>query len=371
MNVQTATRRTDTRATKVGVIDCDIHPVLRTAGDLKKYLPARWREHFDTYGSHLRQPFAGGDPYPKMQPHLSRRDAVPPNGGAPGSDLPFMQEQLLDLQNVEYGILQVISPNGTNQRNVEYGAAMCSALNDWQIDEWTGRDSRLRGTILVPAEDPDAAVAELNRVGDRPDFAQFSIPQRCVEPIGRRRYWPIYAAAVEHGLSLGIHTGGLNGHPPSPGSGWCSYYAEQHQLITLAMQALITSMVMEGVFERFPKLHVMLVEGGFTWVPALGWRLDKLWEKLRSEVPHVKRPPSEYIREHFWFSSQPMDDWENPDDFVTTMDWLGWDRLVYSSDYPHWDFDDIRRAFPIRFNPEQQRRIFNENARNCLRILDA
>ena len=62
----------------------------------------------------------------------------------------------------------------------------------------------------------------------------------------------------------------------------------------------MTSLVIEGVFERFPRLKVVMIEGGFAWLPALAWRLDKLFERMRSEVPHLKKKPSEYIRQHIW-----------------------------------------------------------------------
>ena len=78
-------------------------------------------------------------------------------------------------------------------------------------------------------------------------------------------------------------------------------------------------MVFEGVFERFPKLQVVLIEGGFAWVPALCWRMDKHWERMREEVPHVKRPPSEYVREHVWFTTQPIEEPENPQHLADIM----------------------------------------------------
>ena len=67
----------------------------------------------------------------------------------------------------------------------------------------------------------------------------------------------------------------------------------------------------------------MLIEGGFAWVPALRWRLDKHWERFKSEVPHLKRAPSEYVREHFRFTTQPIDEPENPRDMRDVIDWVG------------------------------------------------
>ena len=56
----------------------------------------------------------------------------------------------------------------------------------------------------------------------------------------------------------------------------------------------------------------MIVEGGFAWVPALAWRMDRHWARIRDEVPHLSRTPSEYIRENIWFTTQPMEEPENP-----------------------------------------------------------
>ena len=94
---------------------------------------------------------------------------------------------------------------------------------------------------------------------------------------------------------------------------------------------MVTSFIMEGMFERLPELKVVLIECGFGWLPALGWRLDKHWKRLKDEVPHLKMAPSEYIRKHFWVTTQPMEETENPDHLIEVMNWIGMDRIMFSS----------------------------------------
>ena len=84
---------------------------------------------------------------------------------------------------------------------------------------------------------------------------------------------------------------------------------------------------------------------------------------MRDEVPHVKRKPSEYVREHFWYSSQPMDEPEHPEHLRDVIDWIGWDRVVFSTDYPHWDFDDPAFAFKCKLTREEREKIFSGNAK--------
>ena len=89
-----------------------------------------------------------GPPYPKAQPNASRRDAYPPEGGPQGSSLSFMQKQHLDPNNVALGVLNPLD-TGQGIRNQDLAAAICSAINDWQIEKWTSKDARLKGSIVV------------------------------------------------------------------------------------------------------------------------------------------------------------------------------------------------------------------------------
>ena len=140
------------------------------------------------------------------------------------------------------------------------------------------------------------------------------------------------------------------------------YVEEQHE-VAISQQAMMVSMVTEGVFARLPKLRVVVVEAGFAWVPSMAWRLDATWSKMRDEVPHLTRPPSEYIRENLWFTTQPVDEPERPEDLRAILDWIGWDRILFATDYPHWDMDNPDSALRIRLSRDEKRMIYADNAK--------
>jgi hypothetical protein len=125
------------------------------------------------------------------------------------------------------------------------------------------------------------------------------------------------------------------------------------------------SLVCEGVFERFPSLRIVLIEGGFAWLPPLMWRLDKHWSRLKAEVPQLRHPPSHYVREHIWFTTQPMEEPPDPRHLLQVFEHLGsLDRVMFATDYPHWDFDDPDRALPAGLSKENREQIFSGNARS-------
>ncbi len=354
--------------TKLRLVDCDIHPIIRAPGDLRPYLPAEWRDYHDEYGNFLVSPYTEAHPYPKPTPALSRLDTWPPNGGPPGSDLDFMRAQHLDPHDIELGVLQVLWPTAAKQRNLGYAAALCRAINDWQAEEWLAREPRLRGSIMVSQEDPEEAAAEIARCARRGGFAQVMLMPRNTEPAGRRRYWPIFRAAVEHDLTIGSHGGGLNGYAVTGGAGHCSFYAEEKDSNGYPMEAMLTSMVFEGVFQAFPALRLVAIETTMGWLPPLCWRLDALWPRFRGELPAVTRPPSEILREHLWVTTQPVDEPEDPRHLRDMFDWIGWDRICFASDYPHWDSDDPRYVFPIPLSLAERRAIFRDNAMRVYRL---
>ena len=363
MNVHVAARpAAETQAaSRVAIADCDIHPRLISTDQLKPWLSRRWQEHLAAFGTTFRQPWQKGPAYPKGQPAACRRDAWLPDGRPPGSDLGFMAAQHLDRNNVALGILNPLQ-TGQGVQNLDLSGAICHATNEWQIEAWTSRDSRLRASVVVPYEDGAAAAREIElRAGDK-NFAQVLLLSRTSEPLGHRRYWPIYEAAAAAGLPVAVHAFGYGGWPITAG-GWGSYYIEEMVGHAQASEAVVTSFVMEGVFARIPSLKLVMVEGGSAWAAALGWRMDKHWKTLRQEVPDLTMAPSEYMRRNVWYTTQPIEEPEPREQLAEAFEWIGWDRILFATDYPHWDFDDPAQALPVRMTDAQRRGVFLENAK--------
>lgn len=358
----TLTREQTRTRVKPAVIDGDIHNDLPSPQALLPFLPAEWRDYHARFGTFGYSATA----YPRINPNAARHDAWPTGGGNPGSSLTFMREQLLDAWNIEYGILNCLI--GAGARRLDQSAAVAQAINEWQVATWLDPEPRLRASLVVPYEDGQLAAAEIDRAARDRRFVQVLLIARTAEPLGRRKYWPLYEAAVRNDLPIGIHFGGSGGFPFT-GAGRPSYYIEDHAGMAQAFQSQVVSLVCEGVFEQFPTLKIVMIEGGFAWLPPLMWRLDAAYGRLRAETPHLKRLPSEYIREHFWITTQPMEEPTKPAQFHQLLDQLGMsDRLIFATDYPHWDFDAPDQAFPVRLDPDLERRIMADNAKGLYKF---
>jgi predicted TIM-barrel fold metal-dependent hydrolase len=346
------------------LIDCDVHNALTSPKELLAYLPTRQHAYYDQLPGRRPDPYMmGARPLPLT---FSRRDAKPPNG-PPGSDLSFLQAQLLDLYGVRKAILSPLDSLNWPQYG-DLAGALAAALNDWIVERWLEADDRLYASITVATEDTERAVAEIHRSGGADDrFVQVLLLVGTREPLGHPKYWPIYEAAVAHGLPIGLHVGGFSG--ALTGTGTPLYYLARHSGHPHYFQAQVVSLVASGVFDRFPSLQLVLEEGRIAWMPSLMWRLDRSWAVRREEVPHLAERPSAIIRRHFWFTTQPMDEPERPEYLAQTLDQLGMsDRVMFASDYPHWDFDAPDRALRTVREPALREQIYSANAQTLYRF---
>jgi uncharacterized protein len=347
-------------------IDCDVHQRIKSAKDLYPYLSRAYREDIDMFG--LRIPGGG---YLNGGLKALRADSWLEDGSNAGASLELLQRMHLDIYNIEYAILlgQEIRPVSTLP-DADYAAALAAAYNDWMIEEWLEKDERLKGAAIIATQDPRKAAAELDRVGPHPDIVGVLVSNGAQFPYGQRYYDPIFEKCMQHDLPFIIHTGsegqGINGQPTPVG--YPSYYIELRQGRAMGFQTHMASMVFEGLFERYPGLKVVFVEGGYTWLPDYLWRLDADWKGLRNQTPWVKLAPSEYVFENCRFTSQPMPSAEKKSQLLTIFEWARAEKtLMFASDYPHWDFDSPELSLPPM--PEEMRqRVFLENARELYKL---
>lgn len=329
--------------TNLPLTDCDIHPAVPDTSALLPYLDDYWRDQITGRG------IDGLDlaSYPPKNPLTARADWKV-KGGKPGTSLERLRADGLDAFGSTLGICNVLY-GAQVAFNPYFGAALCSATNDWIAREWLDAEPRLRASILVPMQNPDLAVEEIERCASDDRFVQILLLSNTEMPLGRRQYWPIYEAAEKHGLAVGVHAGSAYRHPPTY-IGWPSYYIEQYAAFSTSFQGQLLNLVYEGVFQKFPGLRIVLIESGVSWLPQFLWRADNTWRALRMEVPWVDRPPSQIIREHIRLTTQPFDVPDEFADMPALLDQIGsQDMLLFSTDYPHWQFDGadaIHRGLP-------------------------
>jgi uncharacterized protein len=337
------------------LVDTDVHNHFE---DVTPYLPRVWHDRWTRIGFGV-SPVHEGNPR-----GVHRRDALTPNGGPPASDPGFLVTDHLDRYGIDYAILT--GPGGFPLApDADYINAVASAYNDCLIAEWLPVTPRFKGSVLINSDDPVAAAREIRRVGSHPDMVQVVMASASRAPYGQRQYHPIYEAAAELGLPVAIHPGtegsGL-AWPPTP-VGYPSRYMEWHNILPISYMAQINSLVCEGVFEKFPTLTFVGIEGGLAWLPHLMWRMDKNYKALRDTAPWLKRLPSEYIVDHVRLTTQPIEEPDTRDGLAQVLAMMSAEKTVmFSSDYPHWDNDPDPKRLLRRVDPAVRARILGGTA---------
>lgn len=342
------------------LIDADVHNAFADMrAELRPYLARAWQVFGDLHG--MGMPPTGHPSSVGVQ----REDARTPSGGIAGSDPDFLISDHLDRYGIDYAILTGSHILGISvHADPDWGNALATAYNQNLADRWLSRSPRFRGSIVVNHSDPAAAAREIHRCAPDKRFVQVLMASGSSRLFGQRFFHPLYEAAAEHNLPVAIHPGtegaGTAG-PPTP-AGRPTRYFEWHNIIPINFIAHVNSLVCEGVFEKFPGLKFVAIEGGFAWLPHLMWRMDKNYKALRAEVPWLKKLPSQYLRDHVFVTTQPIDEPEQPGQLLQLIEMINAPKnILFSSDYPHWDFDNPLRVFPGLPKPLKAQ-IFSENA---------
>lgn len=351
--VQVLERPAGARSSELSIVDSDVHAGPWLEG-IKPHLSVRSREMLERVsysGSRLFGPTGNNYGYGG-----GLRDDSHPVEGESGLDL--LRRQLLDLYGIDYGV--VTSFSFYDRGDPEFAADAARAMNDALVAEWLEPERRLLGSIAVPWEYPELAVREIERRASERWWVQVMLPQEPLGLLGDRRYWPVYEAAAAYGFPLARHVGW--GSNVFRASGGASFTFERHLTLALDTRGQLLSMFCSGLFEAVPGTRIVMVEGGTFWAASLRWSLDSAFELLGAEVG-LSRRPSEYMDECVWFSTQPIEEPGDPADFERMIE-LGHlqDRLLYASDWPHWDFDSPALVYPASLSKALKGKIMAGNA---------
>lgn len=346
------------------VVDTDSH-VIETIDDIIPYIDDEYEAVKDLIGSTA---------HPELTIY-SGSTVLPPFPDSYQVQLDESYEPAdKEAENSEFGIdYSVVQPslNTTinNVDNAQCQAALANAYNSWLIDTFLDHSDTFNGLICVPAQKPELAAEEIDKFASEDQMVgvQFhSLGQ--VPPPGSRKYDPLYEAAEKHGLPIVMHGVNLGWERVFPIQRmWAETFAEDHALShPFGHQWNLTNMIFQGVPERFPDLEFVFQEAGIAWLPYWMWRLDDHYLELSHELPEIDKMPTDYIREQYYVSTQPLGHTaEHPKHLAQIIDMIGPETIMYSADLPHGDFDPPEELFDrvkTHFEEEEVRAMMGQNA---------
>jgi predicted TIM-barrel fold metal-dependent hydrolase len=250
---------------------------------------------------------------------------------------------------------------------IEVEVQYARAYNRWLTEKILSQEPRMVSMLYLPMNDPVAALKMVEEFSGRKGVIGFLITTARYKPLYDSVYMKLYAALEERGLPLAFHA--------------ATNWGDQSMNITnkfISAHALgfswfnmvhMTNWVVNGIPERFPGLKSIWIESGLAWVPFLMQRLDNEYMMRSSEVPALKRKPSDYMRE-MYYSSQPMELVNNQTMLEETFKMMSAEtQLLYASDYPHWDMDVPSTIYDLPFlSLQAKKNILGENARKLFKL---
>lgn len=342
------------------VVDCDFH-LTEEVDDLVPYLEPpfdRMQRHGYSFSSHV-YPSPGLFHAPSNL-GTAKKDVVKGPSDViaglekVGSDRPILSP----TQNLLLG--------GVNHDQL--AVALASAYNRYLLDVFLDENDEFFGELLVAPQRPVRAAEEIDDLCDERGIVAVMLPGSLTHPpLGHERYDPIYESAERNGLPIMLHNAaagilglpfqfdGLRRH--------LSVHLVAHPVIHMIHLA---SLVTQGVPERFPDLRWVVQEAGLGWFPYFMHRFDHDYNANRQDAPLLSNPPSDYLREQFYLTTQPIEGTASPAYVRQVVHHLNDGRnVMFSSDHPHVDFDhsnQLLRALGNDFDDETLEYIYGKTA---------
>jgi len=241
-----------------------------------------------------------------------------------------------------HSVAMPFSPSSKIAPERRYGGARA---HNRHMSEFCSHDPRLMGAAIIPLDDPQYALAELDFVL-KTNLKAVWVPHRpCGDKSpGHVEFEPFWARLAEAGVPFLLHVGGSplqlakawgnNGRAATKDwlGGGENLRTKDVAVLHQGPETFISMMVIEGVFERHPTLRGASVELGAGWVPAMLTRLDwvaKHWGRTDQTLASFKRTPSEQLTQQMAFTPFVFEE------VGSFIDQSNPDLYLFSSDYPH------------------------------------
>ena len=314
-------------------------------------------------------PPAVDDPAPNEASHAELM--FRPGGSQPGPRLKDM-----DAEGIGAAVLYPTTPGLAWVPNPEVFHAMAHVYNDWLHAYCSEDSSRLFGVGLVALQDPLLAVKEMERcVSDLGFKAVMIRPAPYIEDkkLNHPIYDPFWDAAAALGCPIGVHPFSFADMPwnvvsrlglQEDAHGRLDKGLALRQGLGNALDVMVAMgwFVAGGICERFPTLTVAFLEGSGGWCAPMLERFDHHVKVFGSR--YQATPPSEVFKRQCYISFDPD---EEALAYTANSRYVGADRIVWASDYPHPDAKipgvvrELQEATQDLSN-KQRAMIFGENA---------
>jgi uncharacterized protein len=233
------------------------------------------------------------------------------------------------------------------------GAAVSRAYNRW-ITEWCSPyPERLFGVGMLPMQDIDLAVAELEHVAELGLRAAFVRPNRYNNlMLGNSAYDRLWAVAQDRDITIGIHEG-TGGMASAVGDRFKGNLGAEHIAShTIEMMLASLSLIWDGACERFPNVRFAFLEASGGWMAPWIDRMERHFDDPEfRKYSSLKLRPLEYFKRQCFVSFEPVES-----SIGYAAEYLGADSLLWASDYPHPDgFFPGGPAMVLERTPESAR----------------
>lgn len=249
------------------------------------------------------------------------------------------------------------------RRKLEVDASR--AYDEFYLDRFADRYPEMISPLAVPVNTPNAAAEMIEDFGSEKSIVGVMVPSMTPSLAGSDDWDPIYEAAQKKGLPICMHGSNYFGGMLQDFGKFIGAFTLSRP-VTLATQ--LANIVYNAVPVRFPRLKYVFIEGGVGWIPWIMGRMDSVYLMRKEEAPLLDKPPSEYVRE-FYFTTQPLE-FASQESLKYCFDAFDAENhLMFSSDYPHWDFDVPSMIYDLPFLSETaKKKILGENAAKLFKI---